>query len=67
VQTNKINTKSKQQIDTKPIFENQDGFDELLMSRIEKADKRIGVISLEEGFARVNANLKKQWDTRHGK
>jgi hypothetical protein len=32
--------------DTKPIFESQDGFDELLMSRIEKADKRIGVISL---------------------
>jgi hypothetical protein len=66
VQTNDIITKSKQQTDPKPVFENQDGFGDLLMSRIEKADKRIGVISVDDCINGVRTELHKKWVARHG-
>jgi hypothetical protein len=38
----------------------------LLLSRIEKADRRIGVISIEEGMKWVREELHRRWEERHG-
>jgi hypothetical protein len=43
------------------------GFDDVLMSRIEKADKRIGVISVEECMSRVNRELHEWWAEAHAR
>jgi hypothetical protein len=40
-------------------------FDDVLMSRIEKADKRIGIISVEECMNSVREEMARRWNERH--
>jgi hypothetical protein len=46
-----------------PVNDGSEAFNELLISRIEKADKRIGVIPV----SRMREELERRRDLRHGR
>jgi hypothetical protein len=49
-----------------PILEGQPDFNEKLLSRIEKADRRIGVISADECINRARESFRTNWMLNHG-
>jgi hypothetical protein len=51
--------------DSLPIFQGQIDFDAILLTRIEKADKRIGVISVEKCITGAREKMHAKWVKRH--